>query len=60
MDAKTKLEMLEGIAYLSDGFFECKNANNMGDAADWEHKLEQATEAYYDLLFSSTTSPSSI
>lgn len=50
---KKEKELLTRIAYCAEGMFDSKRANNLGDAAEWERHLQNATDEYYEHLFSS-------
>jgi len=47
-------DLLTTIAYCAEGMFDCESNMNLGDAADWKHRLKIATDAYYEHLFNTT------
>lgn len=47
---KRRVELLEQIAYCTDGMFVAEAESNFGDAKEWKRQLELAREEYYDYL----------
>ena len=53
----TQKELLDDIAYLAECMLESKNANNLGDAVEWERHLNNATDKYHEYLFTNNVEP---
>ena len=47
-NAEKRLKLLEAVAYLAEGMRVARGERNLGEADEWEHKLNQALEEFYD------------